>query len=127
MKLSSSQVQLASKLHRMDVVANTFLLCGMVGILIGITEGGIVYPWSDWKIVLSFTCGIIGLLLFFAIDFIPNRLARNPVLPIRLFANRTSASCYLMTFIQSYYIWFDLHSSRVLSGSQRSDTSQVGH
>ncbi|MCO5565650.1 hypothetical protein L7F22_019324 [Adiantum nelumboides] len=99
MKLKTPTMPFWAKIHRMDIGANLILLASVVAILIALTEGGITHPWSSWKIWVPFTTGWLGMILFFAIEFIPNRFSPDPVLPRRLFANRTAATCFLMTFI----------------------------
>ncbi|UZJ53580.1 hypothetical protein CBS101457_002900 [Exobasidium rhododendri] len=99
MKLKTLQMPLRVKIHKMDLVANMVLLVATTALLFGVTEGGIVYAWSDWHIVLALVGGSVGLLFFFALEFIPNRLARDPVLPLKLFRNRTSTACFVMAFL----------------------------
>ncbi|PWN35592.1 MFS general substrate transporter, partial [Meira miltonrushii] len=99
MKLKTPTMPFWAKIHRMDIGANLILLASVVAILVALTEGGITHPWSSWRIWVPFTTGWLGMILFFAIEFIPNRFSPDPVLPKRLFANRTAATCFLMTFV----------------------------
>lgn len=99
MKLRTPTMPFWAKIHRMDIGANLILLASVVAILIALTEGGITHAWSSWRIWVPFTTGWLGMILFFAIEFIPNRFSPDPVLPRRLFANRTAATCFLMTFV----------------------------
>ncbi|CDW98721.1 hypothetical protein, partial [Sporisorium scitamineum] len=43
--------------------------------------------------------GVAGFFLFLLIEFIPNPLSTQPVLPFKLFSNRTACSAFLMTFL----------------------------
>lgn len=99
MKLNTPPMPLKAKIHRMDFGANMVLLGSVIAILVAVTEGGIEHPWSSWRILAPFLIGWAGMVLFLVLEFTDNRFAPNPVLPRRLFANRTAASCFAMTFI----------------------------
>ena len=99
MKLNKPEMPLMAKIHRMDIVANLVLLAGVVGILIAVTDGGIIYAWSSWRIITALVGGCVGLIVFFMLEWIPNPIARDPVLPRRLFGNRTAGVCFIMTFL----------------------------
>lgn len=99
MKLNTPPMPFKKKLQRMDLFGNLILMAAVVAILIAVTEGGVEYPWGSLRIWLPLTLGLIGMVAFFLIEFIPNPLARDPILPLRLFSNRTAATSYLLTFL----------------------------
>lgn len=90
---------LKDKIRRMDIFANLILFGSVVGILIGVTEGGVQHPWSDRRVWAPMVAGIIGLVIFFIVEFVPNRLASDPILPLRLFAHPTAAISFFLTFV----------------------------
>lgn len=98
MKLRTPEMSFMAKVHRMDLFANFVLLGSVISLLIGITDGGVLHPWSSWRVIGPLIGGGTGLILFFCLELIPNPLARDPVLPRRLFSNRTAATCFFMTF-----------------------------
>lgn len=99
MKLQTPEMPFKAKLHRMDIPANLILLASVVGILFAVTDGGIIYLWSNWRIIISLVLGLVGLALFFALQWIPNRISQDPVLPRRLFQDKTAAASFIMTFL----------------------------
>ncbi|KAJ9479169.1 putative Vacuolar basic amino acid transporter 5 (putative) [Pseudozyma hubeiensis] len=99
MNLPVPSMPFKTKIAKMDVVANTVLLGSVVSILIAVTEGGVSHPWSSARIWVPMAVGMVGFFLFLAIEFVPNRLSTHPVLPARLFGNRTACSAFLMTFL----------------------------
>ncbi|CDU22819.1 related to mfs1-putative multidrug transporter [Sporisorium scitamineum] len=99
MNLPVPSMPLKTKLAKMDVVGNLVLLGSVVSILIAVTEGGISYPWSSVHIWVPMVAGVAGFFLFLLIEFIPNPLSTQPVLPFKLFSNRTACSAFLMTFL----------------------------
>ncbi|KIS69250.1 uncharacterized protein UMAG_02598 [Mycosarcoma maydis] len=90
---------LKTKIAKMDIVGNMVLLGSVIGILIAVTDGGVSHPWSSARIWAPMAAGMAGFLLFLLIEFVPNRLSPYPVLPARLFSNRTACSAFLMTFL----------------------------
>lgn len=99
MKLNTPPMPFKEKIQRMDLFGNLVLMASVVAILIAVTEGGVEYPWSSLRIWLPLTLGLLGMVAFFIIEFVPNPLARDPILPRRLFSNRTAATSYLLTFL----------------------------
>lgn len=99
MKLQTPPMPLMDKIHRMDIIGNLILLGSVISILIGVTEGGVEHPWSSVRIAVPLAAGLAGLVLFFVVEFVPNPLARDPILPRRLFSNLTAATCFFLTFV----------------------------
>ncbi|KXX73519.1 putative MFS-type transporter YusP [Madurella mycetomatis] len=97
------------KLKRIDVFGNALLVAASVSVLLALTWAGAYYPWSSYRVVIRLVLGILGLFGFCWLEssiFIP-----EPVMPIRLFANGTSAVIYINTFLVSilnYWIFFFL-------------------
>ncbi|KAJ1018510.1 hypothetical protein NDA18_006659 [Ustilago nuda] len=87
------------KWQKLDVFGNTILFGSVTSILIAVTEGGIKYKWNDHRIWVPLVAGLIGMVAFLAVEWIPNRLARKAVFPLDLFQNRTAALSYLQTFM----------------------------
>ncbi|CBQ72959.1 related to mfs1-putative multidrug transporter [Sporisorium reilianum SRZ2] len=99
MNLPVPSMPLKTKLAKMDVVGNLVLLGSVVSILIAVTEGGVSYPWSSAHIWVPMVVGMAGFFLFLLIEFVPNPLSTQPVLPLKLFSNRTACSAFLITFL----------------------------
>ncbi|KAI0022814.1 MFS general substrate transporter [Xylariomycetidae sp. FL0641] len=97
------------KLKRVDVAGNALLVASTVAVLVALTWAGTEFPWSSYRVLVPLVLGFGGLVGFFFLEgsgWIP-----EPVMPLRLFANRTSAVIYANTFIISmlnYWIFFFL-------------------
>jgi hypothetical protein len=79
------------------------ILTGSLGaLLFGITSGNVLSPWGSAKIVAPLVVGSLGLVVFILYE---HRLASDPVVPLRIFATRTAASGYYVTFIQALILW----------------------
>ncbi|PWN44337.1 MFS general substrate transporter [Ceraceosorus guamensis] len=99
MKLHTPPMPWKEKLHRMDIPANLVLFGSVIALLIAITEGGVEHPWGSARIIGPLVAGSVGIAIWLALEFIPNRFAPDPVLPLRLFTNITAGTCFFMTFI----------------------------
>ncbi|KAI1497499.1 MFS general substrate transporter [Biscogniauxia marginata] len=103
------ETKIRDKLIRIDVVGNTLLVASTVSVLIALTWAGSEYPWSSYRILIPLIISLAGLVGFFCLE--GSTWVPEPVMPLRLFANRTSAIIYANTFIVSmlnYWIFFFL-------------------
>ncbi|KAI1346846.1 MFS general substrate transporter [Xylaria sp. FL0043] len=91
---------LTARLKRLDYFGNSLFTLSMISLLLGLVEGGTVHPWSSWRIILPLVLGIVGWIAF----HIQQLFATQPSVPARLFANRTSATGYLLTFLSSVMV-----------------------
>ncbi|CAK7236773.1 hypothetical protein SBRCBS47491_009751 [Sporothrix bragantina] len=117
---------LAQKLGRIDYAGNLLLIASTVAVLYALTYGGTRLPWSSGQVIGPLVVGLLGLVLFMAYEatgdegkgspdnrgaFIKKIAPREPVVPPRLFANRTSAVIFAVTFVNSallYWMFFFL-------------------
>ncbi|KAK3370719.1 major facilitator superfamily domain-containing protein [Lasiosphaeria ovina] len=95
---------LGEKLRRIDLIGNLILMAGTVAILYSLTYAGTIYAWDSWHTLVPLLLGFLGLGLFVAFD--ASGIAPEPVMPVRLFANRTSIIVLINTFLNSVvYFW----------------------
>ena len=95
---------LREKFKRIDFGGNVVFVTSIVSILIALAFSGTVFPWSSWRIILPLVLGFIGLPLFYLFE--SSRFCLEPTLPPHLFANRTSATAFALTFINSIlFMW----------------------
>ncbi|KAI1176371.1 multidrug resistance protein fnx1 [Nemania sp. FL0916] len=105
----NKEMSFAQKLRRIDYVGNILLIAATVSVLYATTYGGTREPWSSYKIIVPLVLGLLGLVAFVFLEnakFIP-----EPVVPPRLFTNRTSVAVFAVTFLNSallYWILFFL-------------------
>jgi MFS family permease len=115
-------------LARVDVIGNTVLIASTISILFGLTYAGTRHPWADWRIYLPLILGLAGVGMFFVLQSMPG-ICPHPVIPLRLFANRTSAVAYILTFVYMMltiwrlyflpvYFQSTMHSSPARAGIQ---------
>ncbi|KAL2684698.1 hypothetical protein Neosp_005784 [[Neocosmospora] mangrovei] len=93
-----------AKLRRIDYIGNAILMAASISILIALTWAGPVYPWSDARILVPLIVGILGLVGFVVYE--GSGFPSEPVMPIRLFPNRTSRIIYVNTFLNMVLIFW---------------------
>ncbi|KAI1405346.1 MFS general substrate transporter [Hypoxylon fuscum] len=91
---------MGGRLKRLDYLGNALFTLSMIALLFGLVEGGTVHPWSSWRIILPLVLGVVGWIAF----HVQQHFATHPSVPARLFANRTSATAYLLTFLTSVLV-----------------------
>ncbi|KAI0449753.1 hypothetical protein F5B21DRAFT_519839 [Xylaria acuta] len=97
---SINYYDLTLRLKRLDYFGNAFFTLSMIPLLFGLVEGGTVHAWSSWRIILPLVFGIAGWTAFHTQQV----FAAQPSVLTRLFANRTSATGYLLTFLSSIIV-----------------------
>lgn len=132
-KSNHRDTSLGHKLRRIDYAGNLLLIASTVAVLYALTYGGTQLPWSSGRILAPLLAGLAGLGLFMAYEaagsyspdgnnnnpatttnrfrFLRALAPREPVVPPRLFTNRTSAAIFAITFLNSallYWLMFFL-------------------
>ncbi|GLA93265.1 hypothetical protein AtubIFM61612_010459 [Aspergillus tubingensis] len=88
------------RLKRIDWLGNTLFVLAMISVLIALSWGGSQYPWSSFRVIVPLVLGFVGFAVFFLYEASP-RYCPNPTMPLHLFANRTSATAFGLTFLHS--------------------------
>ncbi|RAH76708.1 MFS general substrate transporter [Aspergillus japonicus CBS 114.51] len=115
-------------IRRINYIGNAILIATTVSVLFALTYGGTKYDWSLWHILVFLILGLVGLLIFVALENSP--WICEPVVPPRLFGNRTSATVFAATFLNSallYWVMFFLpvYFQAVLGASAERSGVQV--
>jgi MFS family permease len=92
------------KLKRMDFAGNAILMASTTTLLYALTYGGSRYPWSSTTVILPLMFGLSGMVLF--VIFEKWGWAQEPVIPLRLFANRTAAVIFINTFLSAILLYW---------------------
>ena len=82
---------------RIDYIGSALLVAGVTALLLMLSWGGVELPWSSAPVI---TLGALGIVMLGAL-FWQERLAVDPILPPRLFANPTFLSGVLIAFFTS--------------------------
>lgn len=88
-------------LVRVDWIGNFVFISALCSLLIGIVSGGVVLPWSSWRVILPIVIGVCGWIAFHVYESMPPKFCLEPSVPSRIFGNRTSAAAFYIDFISS--------------------------
>lgn len=84
---------------QVDWTGNAIFISSITSLLIGLTFGGTVHPWSSWRTIVPIVVGCVGWACFHVYEnFIKDA---NPCVPPHVFCNRTSFAAFYMIFITS--------------------------
>ena len=93
-------------LRRIDYLGTIALTGAIVLLLLGLNSGGKNIAWTDWLVVTSI---ILSIVLFIVFIYVEERIASEPIIPVRLLLKRTvAASCltYLFSHAANFTILF---------------------
>ncbi|KAI0667901.1 Mfs1.2 [Trametes maxima] len=97
LKLPTPPGSLSGKIGRLDWFGNLLVIASTTAVVIGLTWGGVQYPWSSANVLAPLIIGLCGLVFFFVYEAL--WLDNAWQVPVSLLQNRTSVSGYLQTFI----------------------------
>lgn len=100
----NKEMSFTQKLKRLDLVGNGILMASTVAILWALTVGGVQYPWGAWNVLVPLILGIFGFGLFAVYE--KWGWSAEPVMPPRLFNNRTSVIVSVNTFLNSALLYW---------------------
>lgn len=84
--------------HHIDYLGTLALTLAITSLVLLTSLGGTTYPWASAPISILGAAGAALLIAFAVIE----RRAREPVLPLRLFANRTFSAASVVGFITGF-------------------------
>ncbi|KAG9023055.1 hypothetical protein FRB95_013743 [Tulasnella sp. JGI-2019a] len=90
-----------SKMRRMDWTGNFLVVAATSATIIGLTWGGVRYPWSSFRVLVPLVLGLVGLVVFIVYEA---HFPVEPVVPWKLLKNRTTLSGYFITFFHSIVV-----------------------
>ncbi|GBE86270.1 Efflux pump FUS6 [Sparassis crispa] len=133
LRVRSPNGSILTKLARVDWSGSAIIMAGSTLVIIGLTWGGIQYPWSSANVLAPL---IIGLVLIGAFFVFEAKVPREPTIPWEVVTNRTSLGGFVGTFVHGlasisviYYlpVYFQacLNASPIRSGVQSLPTALV--
>lgn len=91
------------KLRRVDFAGNLIFVLAVISILLALTDAGTMWAWSSWRTIFTLILGFVGLGLFYLFE--RSKFCTEPTVPRQLFANRTSAIAFILTFIHTFLLY----------------------
>lgn len=102
---SKKEPTLAMSLGKIDWVGNALFVTAVSSTLVGLGWAGSVYPWSSFRVIVPLILGLLGLGAFLVLE----KYVEEPMVPLRLFSNRTLIAVYLLTFLHSVITMWSIY------------------
>lgn len=102
---SKKEPTLAMSLGKIDWTGNALFVTAVSSTLIGLGWAGAVYPWSSFRVIVPLVLGLLGLGAFLVLE----KFVAEPMVPLRLFSNRTLVAVYLLTFLHSVITMWSIY------------------
>lgn len=94
---SSKHESQFGKLRQVDFLGSALLASFLILILLPLEIGGNKIPWTDARIPILFSAGVLCLIVFIVVE---KWWATNPLLPLNLFCNRHTVVSFLVLALQ---------------------------
>ncbi|KAN0107400.1 MFS general substrate transporter [Russula decolorans] len=98
LRLKTPPATLREKLSKMDIIGNILVTGSTTSVVVGLTWGGVQYPWSSARVLFPLIIGLLGLCVFVIYEIY---FCKPPVVPIVLRMNWTGASGYFQNFLMA--------------------------
>ncbi|KAJ0414771.1 major facilitator superfamily domain-containing protein [Aspergillus carlsbadensis] len=106
LKLNILPTSLAEKLRQIDYIGTVVFIGSLSSFLIPLTWGGILYDWDSWRTLVPLLIGVAGLIAF---SFYEYRYPTDPIIPPKIFQNRTAVVSFAGSFLQGLVLWCILY------------------
>lgn len=100
--LKTDTSSIKEKLKRVDVLGIVVFVASSTSFLFGLTAGGVLFPWKSANVIVPLVLGIIGMVVFWAIE---EYLVKEPMMPMRVFKERTALTGYIGTWVHGIILW----------------------
>ncbi|TVY45765.1 putative transporter [Lachnellula occidentalis] len=94
------------KLRKLDWAGLAVAVVGMLFLLIPINSGGNVWPWGSAIVISMMVLGGASVVLFVVVE---KRFAKIPLIPLRLFSQKSTAVLLLQSGLYNYVWQVDLY------------------
>ncbi|KAJ5553985.1 Major facilitator superfamily domain general substrate transporter [Penicillium frequentans] len=101
-----SNTTFSQKIKRIDYIGNVLIMGATAAILCALTYGGSRFQWSSWRIIVPLVLGLVGLVVFMVFE--QSNFCAEPVVPPRLFKNRTSLVVFINTYLFTVLLYWVL-------------------
>lgn len=101
------QSSVMRKIKRVDFTGNAIFVAATTSLMIALTNAGTLHSWGSWHIILPLVLGIVGLGVFVLYELSP--LCVEKTLSKELFSNRTSATAFLLTFLHTMFMYWEVY------------------
>ncbi|PVU99395.1 hypothetical protein BB559_000754 [Furculomyces boomerangus] len=91
-----------SKVKRVDFLGIVLFIAGLALVLLGLSLGGVTFPWKSKVVISFFVCGFLLLCGFVLVE---NKFAVEPIIPLHLLKVRNVWSLVSSMFFSSFGVF----------------------
>ena len=97
--IETPKTPLLDGLKAIDWIGSLLVVGGTVMLLIGLEFGGVTFPWTSATVICLIVFGLVTIGIFFLNEW---KLAKYPVMPLRLFKKRSNIAALLTCFVHGF-------------------------
>lgn len=90
------------RLGKVDWIGMVTLTGSLISLLYGVTSGGVLQPWKSASVISTIVLGVLGTAVFVLYE---HYFATEPMIPLRIFSNRTAGAAYFSSFVLGFVLW----------------------
>ena len=102
LKLDPPEASFKTAMKKFDWVGMVMLSGSIIGLMYGVLVGGNTSPWDSAGTLVPLIFGVLGIAGFVVFE---GRIPAKPMIPPRIFANRTAASGFLASALHGLIFW----------------------
>ena len=102
LKLRVDNSSIREKIKRVDYIGIIIFVGSSTSFLFGLTAGGVLFPWNSGNVLAPLIIGIFGWVGFWAYE---DYGAKEPMMPMRIFKERTAFAGYIGTWVHGIILW----------------------
>ncbi|GAA6026165.1 hypothetical protein JCM11491_006596 [Sporobolomyces phaffii] len=99
LRVKTPETTWREKLAQMDWY-NLLFVASATSMIIGLTWGGVQYPWASFRVLVPLILGLAGIVLFVYLE----RFAKHPTIPFDILLHYTSVAGYIICFLHSLLV-----------------------
>ncbi|GAB1198961.1 hypothetical protein APSETT444_008291 [Aspergillus pseudonomiae] len=99
LKIEAEKTPLLAGLKSIDWIGVVLIMGGTLMFLFGLEYGGITYPWDSATVICLIVFGVVAWAIAMMVEW---KVAKYPVIPIRLFTNWHNALVLFVCFCHSF-------------------------
>ncbi|KAJ5590773.1 Efflux pump [Penicillium hetheringtonii] len=93
---------LFAKIAKVDWVGALLLTASSTSLLLALSWGNVMYPWSSWRTIVPLILGVVGI---FILVFYEAKVPHEPIVRLSIFKEKTALVTYLGTCIHGVVLW----------------------
>ncbi|PSN75598.1 MFS general substrate transporter [Corynespora cassiicola Philippines] len=123
--IKTNDIKMTEELKKIDIWGTALLTASVVMVLVALSTGGAPRPWTHAQILVPLVLGLLGLVAFPFYEC--SQWCKHPIMPLRIFSNRTSKIAYILTTLHGFITYgFQFYLPPYFQAVKESSPTQSG-